>query len=204
MNKLNMLLSPSLDIPSDPHAPGTVGAFAIELRKSPEDLLEQLRQAGVEKVFPSDPLSDQDKHQLLRYLQASHCDSTGERRRITLVKTDCKRPANRSKGNAVIVVGSLGNFAYEQVDATGKKLLDAYVDLVHTIYDAGLRAFDGEGFDSRYREACRRMAETLKQLRKLVKRVLRPVDGVVQRAGVIERHGGAFFHVLKVDGRNLT
>lgn len=198
-----MSLSSSLDAHSDPHEPGTVGAFAFELRKSPEVLLEQLRQAGVHKVFPSDPLSHQDKHQLLRYLKASHGDSTGERRRITLVKADRKSPATRSKDKAVIAVGSLGNFAYEQVDATGKKLLDTYLDLVHTFYEAGLRAFDGEGFDSRYREACRRMAETLKQLRKLVKRVLRPIDGVVQRASVIERHGGAFFHELKVDGRNL-
>lgn len=192
-----------LDVPSDQHVPGTVGAFAVELRKSPETLLEQLRQAGVEKASPSDPLSDQDKSQLLRYLQASHGHSTGQRKRITLVKADSSRPAARSKGKAVILVGSLGQFAYEQVDATGKKLLDAYVDLVHTIYMAGLRAFDGEGFDSRYREACRRMAETLKQLRKLVKRVLRPVDGAVQTTGGVERHGGAFFHVLKVDGRNL-
>lgn len=198
-----MSLSSSLDSPSDQHVPGTVGAFAFELRKSPEVLLEQLRQAGVEKVFPSDPLSHQDKYQLLRYLQASHGDSTGDRRRITLVKADRKSPATRSKDKAVIAVGSLGNFAYEQVDATGKKLLDVYLDLVHTFYKAGLGAFEGEGFDSRYREACRRMAETLKQLRKLVKRVLRPIDGVVQRPSVIERHGGAFFHELKVDGRNL-
>lgn len=198
-----MLLSPSIDAPSDSHEPGTVGAFAVELRKSPEALLEQLHQAGVEKVFPSDPLSQQDKHQLLTYLKASHGDSTGERRRITLVKADRKSPATRSKDKAVIAVGSLGNFAYEQVDATGKKLLDVYLDLVHTFYEAGLGAFEGEGFDSRYREACRRMAETLKQLRKLVKRVLRPIDGVVQRPSVIERHGGAFFHELKVDGRNL-
>lgn len=198
-----MSRSQSFDAHSGQYLPGTVGAFAVELRKSSEALLEQLHSAGVEKISPNDSLSEQDKHQLLRYLQGSHGYSASERKRITLVKADSKRPATRSKGKAVIAVGSLGNFAYEQVDAVGKKLLDAYADLVRTIYTAGLRAYDGEGFDSRYREACRRMAETLKQLRKLVKRVVRPIDGIVHRAGVIERHGGAFFHALKVDGRNL-
>lgn len=127
----------------------------------------------------------------------------GELKRITLVKADNKKPATRSKGKAVVSVGSLGHFAYEELDAVGKKLLDAYADLVRTIYTAVVRAYDSEGFDSRYREACRRMAETLKQLRKLVRRVVRPIDGIVQKVGVKERHGGAFFHALKVDGRNL-
>jgi translation initiation factor IF-2 len=190
----------ALDGPSDQHAHGTVGAFAAELRKSPETLLEQLRLAGVEKASAYDPLSDQDKSRLLGYLQASN----PERKRIRLVKSDIRKPAARSQCNAVILVGGLGHFAYEQADAAAKKLLDAYRELVRTIYVAGLRAIDDDGFDRRYREACRRMSETLKQLRKFVKRVQRPAEGALRKtAGGAARHGGAFFHALKVDGRNL-
>ncbi|GAB3653196.1 translation initiation factor IF-2 N-terminal domain-containing protein [Ramlibacter alkalitolerans] len=194
----------AVDAASDQYAPGTVGAFAAELRKSPDALLEQLRQAGVEKAAASDRLSDADKCQLLGFLQAAHGTSTAERKRITLVKADTAKRAERSKAKALVVVGGLGQFAYEQVDAAGKRLLDRYLELVDEIYARGLLAFDDDdGFDCRYREACRRMAETLKQLRKFVNRVQRAVDGAVRKAGRVERHGGAFFHALKVDGRNL-
>jgi hypothetical protein len=64
----------------------TVGEFALELGKSPEALLEQLRVAGVDKSAASDRLSDTDKQALLNYLQASHGTGSAERKKITLVK----------------------------------------------------------------------------------------------------------------------
>jgi len=64
----------------------TVAEFASELKKSPDILLEQLRSAGVEKSAASDALTESDKQKLLSYLQASHGTSTGERKKITLVK----------------------------------------------------------------------------------------------------------------------
>ena len=63
----------------------TVAEFANELKKSPETLLEQLRAAGVSKDSDRDPISESDKQRLLGYLKASH-GSTGERKKITLVK----------------------------------------------------------------------------------------------------------------------
>ncbi len=64
----------------------TVAEFAVELKKSPDTLLEQLKGAGVAKSAPSDPLSEADKQKLLGFLQASHGTATAERKKITLVK----------------------------------------------------------------------------------------------------------------------
>ena len=64
----------------------TVTEFATELKKSTDTLLEQLKSAGVSKSSANDVLTDADKQKLLSYLQASHGTSTGERKKITLVK----------------------------------------------------------------------------------------------------------------------
>jgi translation initiation factor IF-2 len=64
----------------------TVAEFANELKKSTVTLLEQLRSAGVPKTATTDTLTESDKQKLLGYLQASHGTSTGERKKITLVK----------------------------------------------------------------------------------------------------------------------
>ncbi|TWO71836.1 translation initiation factor IF-2 [Caenimonas sedimenti] len=64
----------------------TVAEFASELKKSPDQLLEQLKSAGVAKSAPTDSLTDADKQKLLGYLQASHGTATAERKKITLVK----------------------------------------------------------------------------------------------------------------------
>ena len=64
----------------------TVAEFALELKKSPETLLEQLKAAGVGKAAPSDALTDGDKQKLLVYLQASHGTASADRKKITLVK----------------------------------------------------------------------------------------------------------------------
>ena len=62
----------------------TVAEFAKELHKSPQDLLEQLRAAGVEKKSASDALSDSDKQQLLAHLKNTSGVGDGERKKITL------------------------------------------------------------------------------------------------------------------------
>jgi translation initiation factor IF-2 len=64
----------------------TVAEFAVELKKSPETLLEQLRGAGLSITAASDVLSESDKQRLLGYLQASHGTASLERKKITLVK----------------------------------------------------------------------------------------------------------------------
>lgn len=64
----------------------TVAEFAVELKKSPEILLDQLKAAGVGKAAPSDALTESDKQKLLAYLQASHGTASADRKKITLVK----------------------------------------------------------------------------------------------------------------------
>ncbi|WP_027015601.1 translation initiation factor IF-2 [Comamonas composti] len=61
----------------------TVAEFAIELNKTPDTLLQQLKAAGVGKNSASDALSESDKQQLLNHLQASH---GGGAKKITLTK----------------------------------------------------------------------------------------------------------------------
>ncbi len=64
----------------------TVAEFASELKKTPEQLLEQLRSAGVAKAASSDAISEADKQKLLGYLQAAHGTASPERKKITLTK----------------------------------------------------------------------------------------------------------------------
>ncbi len=64
----------------------TVAEFANELKKTTDQLLDQLKSAGVEKTSPRDALSDADKQKLLAHLQASHGTLSADRKKITLVK----------------------------------------------------------------------------------------------------------------------
>ena len=63
----------------------TVAEFATELKKTSEQLIEQLEAAGVPKRSASDMLTESDKQKLLNHLQASH-GTGGERRKIVLTK----------------------------------------------------------------------------------------------------------------------
>ncbi|TDS70802.1 translation initiation factor IF-2 [Comamonas sp. JUb58] len=62
----------------------TVAEFAVELKKSPDTLLEQLQAAGVSKHDASDALTETDKQALLSHLQAAH--GAADRKKITLTK----------------------------------------------------------------------------------------------------------------------
>ncbi|MDO5638405.1 MAG: translation initiation factor IF-2 [Neisseria sp.] len=55
----------------------TVEQFAAELRRPVEDLLKQLKNAGVNKASGSDSITSDDKKQLLAYLQKSHGSDGG-------------------------------------------------------------------------------------------------------------------------------
>ncbi|ARU05642.1 translation initiation factor IF-2 [Comamonas serinivorans] len=62
----------------------TVAEFANELKKTSEQLIEQLEAAGVPKRSANDLLTESDKQKLLNHLQAAH--GTSERRKIVLTK----------------------------------------------------------------------------------------------------------------------
>ncbi len=84
----------------------TVAEFAVELKKSTDTLLEQLRSAGVPKSSVSDVLTDTDKHSLLGYLKSSHGTDTSERKKITLVKrqtTEIKQADATGKARTIQV-----------------------------------------------------------------------------------------------------
>ena len=84
----------------------TVAEFAIELKKSNDTLLEQLKSAGVAKSAASDVLTDADKHSLLNYLQNSHGTASLERKKITLVKrqtTEIKQADSTGKARTIQV-----------------------------------------------------------------------------------------------------
>lgn len=57
--------------------------FATDLKMPPDQLLEQLRAAGVPKANHNDALSEQDKSKLLEYLRRVH-GQTAEKPKITL------------------------------------------------------------------------------------------------------------------------
>ena len=67
----------------------TVKALAEELKRSPADLLEQLKAAGIDKESEADMITDKDKTALLAYLQKAHGSAeTGARKKITLTKRE--------------------------------------------------------------------------------------------------------------------
>ncbi|MBM3348297.1 MAG: translation initiation factor IF-2 [Betaproteobacteria bacterium] len=67
----------------------TVKALAEELKRSPADLLVQLKAAGIDKESGADKITDKDKTALLAYLQKAHGSAeTGTRKKITLTKRE--------------------------------------------------------------------------------------------------------------------
>lgn len=67
----------------------TVQILAEELKRSTENLLEQLRAAGIEKSSGDDKLTEKDKAKLLEHLQKVHGTAdAGTRKKITLTKRE--------------------------------------------------------------------------------------------------------------------
>ncbi len=65
----------------------TVSEFAAELKRPVDNLLEQLKSAGVSLAAAGDVLTDADKQKLLSFLRTSHGTAdSGERKKITLTK----------------------------------------------------------------------------------------------------------------------
>lgn len=86
-------------------ASNTVERFAFELKMPAELLMTQLRAAGVVKVFPSDPLSKEDKEQLLNHLRRTHgAGDVGAKKKITVTRknaTEIKNIDSNRRNRAV-------------------------------------------------------------------------------------------------------
>jgi translation initiation factor IF-2 len=67
-------------------ANSSVGQFAAELKMPESVLLEQLREAGVEKSSASDELTEADKARLLDGLRKAHGGEATEKKKITLTR----------------------------------------------------------------------------------------------------------------------
>src|SRR5512135_3127134 len=82
-----------------------VAQFAGELGLPVDLLLEQLQAAGVAKRQESDPVSEQDKAQLLEYLRTAHGGGT-KSKKITLTRretTEIKKSDSTGKSRTIQV-----------------------------------------------------------------------------------------------------
>lgn len=83
----------------------TVAQFAKELKLTEEVLLEQLKAAGVKKKTADDKLAEEDKAQLLAYLQEAHGHKE-EKKKITLTRkqtTEIKKSDATGKARTIQV-----------------------------------------------------------------------------------------------------
>lgn len=196
----------------------TVAAFALDLKISPEVLLEQLRNAGLEKSAPSDVLSDQDKQILLGYLQSRHGTGSPDRKKIILVKSGnsarkqapapstaksadasaAQSNAARSGHNRLIIVGNLGRDGAMSEDWQRR-------------YEAALKSMaewlraPGAATSGNF---ARRMREVFQALRRKHGLSLRhswdraPTFVAKKQVRLVLTGQHSFFHAGKVDARN--
>lgn len=83
----------------------SVGQFAIELGLPSEVLLEQLKEAGVNKTASGDSLSESDKTSLLEYLRGKHGTSE-PKAKITLTRrqvTEVKRTDSAGRARSISI-----------------------------------------------------------------------------------------------------
>ncbi|MEQ1602626.1 MAG: translation initiation factor IF-2 [Methylophilaceae bacterium] len=83
----------------------SVGQFAIELGLASEVLLEQLKEAGVNKTTPDDSLTESDKTSLLEYLRSKH-GAQEQNAKITLTRrqvTEVKRTDSSGRARSISV-----------------------------------------------------------------------------------------------------
>ena len=91
----------------------TVQQFAVELKMPPEALLEQLKAAGVGAITEAEPLSEQDKAQLLDYLRRQH-GAAETKKKITIV---------RKQTTEIKQAGATGRARTIQVEVRKKRTL---------------------------------------------------------------------------------
>ncbi|MBI1396010.1 MAG: translation initiation factor IF-2 [Betaproteobacteria bacterium] len=84
----------------------TVEQFAAELKLEPARLLEQLKSAGLQKAGPGDGVSEQDKTQLLEYLQKVHTGQEVRKKAVTITRlqrSEIKRPDGSGRARTITV-----------------------------------------------------------------------------------------------------
>lgn len=110
----------------------SVRDFAKELRKPPEVLLEQLRDAGIAKKSASAKLTQADKSALLLYLQNQHATS-GRRKKITIVIDSEERKLARRVGSHENGAESEALKRFAELVVFGSPIDPLFQDLVNLI-----------------------------------------------------------------------
>jgi translation initiation factor IF-2 len=85
----------------------TVSQLATELNKTVKQILEQLKQAGIEKQSADDSISAQDKTELLNHLRQAHGTNTPNKQKVVLAKRETsqiKQADSTGRVNTVQVV----------------------------------------------------------------------------------------------------
>lgn len=105
-------------------ATNNVAQFAVELNMPAEALLNQLRNAGVEKKSVNDSLTNADKDKLLSYLRGSHGNAPEARKKISLTRketTEIKQADASGKSRTIQVeVRKKRTFKREEVPVVEK------------------------------------------------------------------------------------
>jgi translation initiation factor IF-2 len=142
----------------------TVAEFARELKKPTDQLLEQLKSAGVSKAYPTDALTDADKQKLLNHLQVSHGTASAERKKITLVKkstSEIKQADATGKARTIQVeVRKKRTFIKREDEADGN---DVVVELPVPAEDVPAEPVLDQAELSRREEEARHQAEFIRR-----------------------------------------
>ena len=115
-------------------ATNNVAQFAVELNMPAEALLNQLRNAGVEKKSVNDSLTNADKDKLLTYLRGSHGNAPDAKKKISLTRketTEIKQADASGKSRTIQVeVRKKRTFKREEVPAAGKPVPKAPAPII--------------------------------------------------------------------------
>lgn len=115
-------------------ATNNVAQFAVELNMPAEALLNQLRNAGVEKKSVNDSLTNADKDKLLSYLRGSHGNAPEARKKISLTRketTEIKQADASGKSRTIQVeVRKKRTFKREEVPVVEKVVPKSPVPII--------------------------------------------------------------------------
>lgn len=145
----------------------TVAEFAAELRKTPQELLEQLQSAGVPKAGESDAISEADKIRLRDFLRTSQGEPVVQRKKIVLTKkstSEIKQADATGKARTIQVEVRKKRTLIKREDAESSPAPQPEADLAPVIDTAELQRREEEA--RRQAELIRRQEEDLAERRR--------------------------------------
>lgn len=134
----------------------TVKKLAEELKRSSDNLLEQLRSAGISKTAEDEELTEQDKKSLLDYLQKAHGTTVdpGGRKKITLTKRETSEIRQSD---------SAGRTRTVQIEVRKKRVISKNPDVVEAVNELPVKLAKPVSFVLGDEELAKREAEANRQ-----------------------------------------